>query len=500
MQAFTIKKTSAIDTTTGDTYQSNDQEGGRYVYEKSTSQIVLSKLYNGKIAIGVLTHVSYNETTGTFTDTIMITEGDNVGATMNFVDDKDRSEFFAMNCKVAYNTKDQSVLDVFLKDSKVLLSGVIQELEDYSSTDTTLTLNGVKYVLQSSVGALPTYAFNVYQSTGFMGVKTCFDFKLIDNNNDDKADCAVCFPYSTGKVLSLENGYASFSTCFGNEIPSGSLSNIKSYDGISVRDDIRATLAPNTVDGKMVLKKIDTIDGTVTDSDTTAKKPTVVIRDETYTLMPGVPIVPVGTELKNVPTVNYCIFPQIPLVFYYYVPEPAPAPLPVAVLLEYAPQGDTAEAPPTSAIISLKLSNGETVTDATATYVQGLNDWLNRLVAYEDNNGVYTLYPCDSAYAARNIGCRDIIAAPAAFLGSNHTAAIEATFSFADNSPYITPEDEAAIGFAENAIIFFGDSKSYSVVAVGSLGAVDYTVINAYTNVSGKISIALLKWTTLVAE
>lgn len=297
---------------------------------------IVGDKYGVKTGYGILTNTTYDSDKDEYHYTFKNTGAAGEQAPASFTTNVDYSELFGMNCKVVY--KDVSgkiiVFGVFYVDSAIILSGVVSQVTEVGTSGKSFKLNGVNYKIDgaSSVAALPSYAFNSYQSTSFSSVPGCFEFDMLDTNDDGRIDHVVYYPFSVGKVNFADSSYATASTVFGSSIGSFKFKDADCYAGIAKNDFISVTPAANTVSGKPEISKTETISGEVTKYSSTSPA-WVTIGGQKYYLMPRANVTTVGQKYETIVTKNGHIFPDsTPPVCI-----PTVQPLPVAVLTDYEP-------------------------------------------------------------------------------------------------------------------------------------------------------------------
>ena len=255
----------------------------------TTDKITLLKdKYESYTYTGILTKVEWNDTDKEYKYTI----SKNAKAE-NAKDDKDTedttgdptfksasdfSDLFGMNVKVVYTkdkkTNDVKVFGIVPKDSKVLATGILNDIE-YSDTNE-IKVDGTKYKTDNNADTLTARAFrgiattldkNVFVKNGTKydlntgnntdDLKAYYTMKVIDNDNNGKADRVVYLPVTVAKVT-----YAGTKS-----ITAGASYKYEDHDivsGLEKDDYVVITAKANTAKDRANIVKADIVSGKVT--------------------------------------------------------------------------------------------------------------------------------------------------------------------------------------------------------------------------------------------
>ena len=190
----------------------------------------------------------------------------------------DFSDLFGMNVKVVYNenkkTNDIKVFGIVPKDSKVLATGILNDIE-YSDTNE-IKVDGTKYKTDNNANTLTARAFrgiattpdkDVFVANGTKydlntgdntdDLKAYYTMKVIDNDNDGKADLIVYLPVTVAKVT-----YAGTKS-----ITAGASYKYEDHDivsGLEKDDYVVITAKANTTKDRANIVKADIVSGKVT--------------------------------------------------------------------------------------------------------------------------------------------------------------------------------------------------------------------------------------------
>jgi len=217
---------------------------------------------------GYMTGISHSAATGKYTYTFASAAGTFGGPAITvsptgaaaFDCKTDYSDLFGMKVKVMYKSVGgtTTVYGMYAEDSAVLLSGVAGRLPAIGAADTSFKYAGVSHKIDS--GAISVYDYNTAAAAALSGYKAASpeaeSFKLIDNDGDNKADCAISHPFTVAKVTFV----GSSSVTIGNV--SYKISDCDIYDGIAKNDYAVITPATNTANGRVSIAKTDTVSGT----------------------------------------------------------------------------------------------------------------------------------------------------------------------------------------------------------------------------------------------
>ena len=230
---------------------------------------LLQDKYESNTATGTLTKIEWNDTDKEYKYTVNGTEYQTAA---------DFSDLFGMNVKVVYNenkkTNDIKVFGIVPKDSKVLATAILNDIE-YSDTNE-IKVDGTKYKTDDNASDLTAKAFRgsantsdqkVFKSVnskyelntsdGADTLKAYYTVKVIDNDNDGKADLVVYLPVTVAKVT-----YAGTKS-----ITAGASYKYEDHDivsGLEKDDYVVITAKANTAKDRANIVKADIVSGKVT--------------------------------------------------------------------------------------------------------------------------------------------------------------------------------------------------------------------------------------------
>ncbi|MCI5498018.1 MAG: S-layer homology domain-containing protein, partial [Clostridiales bacterium] len=237
--------------------------------------------YESKTTIGVLTKYEWNESDKTFDYTI----GEDADAPV-FQSDDDFSELFGMNVKVVYTvdnkTKDTKVYGIVPKDSAVIATGILDDVEYYDSTY--IKVDGTKYKTDedaTGAKAVQAIAQNQYNTKNSVFVTTgddkgnlnttelgtyapTYSMRAIDNDNDGKIDTIVYLPVYAGEVTSKGTKQISvkyFGTTTANTFK---FEDDNIYEDVAKDDYVLVTENKYTAYDENTIVKMDSVSGKVT--------------------------------------------------------------------------------------------------------------------------------------------------------------------------------------------------------------------------------------------
>ena len=244
--------------------------------------------YESDTTTGILTKIEWNDTDKEYKYTVNDTEYQTAA---------DFSDLFGMNVKVVYTrdkkTNDIKVFGIVPKDSKILAKGIMDDIE-YSDTKE-IKVDGTKYKTDDDASDLQAKAFRGTASTQDQDVfkavsgkyelntganlKAYYTIKVIDNDNDGKADLIVYLPVTVAKVT-----YSGTKS-----ITAGASYKYEDHDiasGIEKDDYAVITAAGNTAKDRANIVKADIVSGKVT----ATKAGKIQIDSKWYTLADGMTI------------------------------------------------------------------------------------------------------------------------------------------------------------------------------------------------------------------
>ena len=267
VDADLIEKTPSLNINTGSitySYKANDN-----------GKDLLSETFKVKSAKGYLTDASYDSNKKTFTYEVKdaLTGGTvaSSSATLQDADvlksSTDYSELFGRTVKVLWSVaKDgtKNVYGIYASDASV--AATVGELELGTDTaDKKVKLAGTEYKLDAAEGSTKVYVFNgddIDDTTKTIGnVASTYDeassLTLVDSNDNGKYDYAIVVPATVAKVT-----YVGTKSVTAGGVYTFEDNNI--YTGVAKNDYAKIVAAANSVYGKAVLTKVDSVEGKVT--------------------------------------------------------------------------------------------------------------------------------------------------------------------------------------------------------------------------------------------
>ena len=268
VDADLIEKTPSLNINTGSitySYKANDN-----------GKDLLSETFKVKSAKGYLTDASYdsNKKTFTYEVTTAITGGSAVTITTpataaNTADalksSTDYSELFGRTVKVLWSVaKDgtKNVYGIYASDASV--AATVGELELGTATaDKKVKLAGTEYKLDAAEGSTDVYLFNgsAIADAGYnlnaITADNASSLTLVDSNDNGKYDYAIVVPATVAKVT-----YVGTKSVTAGGVYTFEDNNV--YTGVAKNDYAKIVAAANSVYGKAVLTKVDSVEGKVT--------------------------------------------------------------------------------------------------------------------------------------------------------------------------------------------------------------------------------------------
>ena len=225
---------------------------------KTKNATVGSKYMDLESEYGALTAISFNDAKSEYNYKIGIDK---------YVSANDYSDLFGMNVQVLFKedrNSDKVVYGISEYDSDVMVSGVIGDIKDFDkvnfASDSKIEVNGTEYKIANP----DIYAFNVDTNVKASELKDvdgykAFNFKAIDNGEDNKIDLIVYSPVTVEKVTFVNNTKFSTNGSFTNK----KLEDVAAYEGMAKDDYVVVTKAENTTDATAVLEKATMVTGKI---------------------------------------------------------------------------------------------------------------------------------------------------------------------------------------------------------------------------------------------
>ena len=265
VDADLIEKTPSLNINTGSitySYKANDN-----------GKDLLSETFKVKSAKGYLTDASYDSNKKTFTYEVKdaLTGGTvaSSSATLHDADvlksSTDYSELFGRTVKVLWSVaKDgtKNVYGIYASDASV--AATVGELELGTATaDKKVKLAGTEYKLDAAEGSTDVYLFNgsAIADAGYnlnaITADNASSLTLVDSNDNGKYDYAIVVPATVAKVT-----YVGTKSVTAGGVYTFEDNNV--YTGVAKNDYAKIVAAANSVYGKAVLTKVDSVEGKVT--------------------------------------------------------------------------------------------------------------------------------------------------------------------------------------------------------------------------------------------
>ena len=258
---------------------------------------LLEDKYESYTYTGILTKVEWNDTDKEYKYTI----GEDVKNDQDKVTDyaptfqsaTDFSDLFGMKVKVVYNenkkNNDIKVFGIVPKDSKVIATGILDDLE-YSDS-TYIKIDGTKYktdddaIGAKALKAIPQNQYstqnNVFYTTddttnpkayvkgdlntGKLGkYSPTYTMRAIDNDNDNKVDLIVYLPVYAGEVTSVGTKQISVKYLGATSAVPFKFEDDNIYKGVAKDDYVLVTASKYTAYDENTVVKMDSISGKVT--------------------------------------------------------------------------------------------------------------------------------------------------------------------------------------------------------------------------------------------
>ena len=476
LQAYVINKSSQIDRTTGDITD---------VYTKDDGPLgtdMLKKYYDANNEIGYMTAISYDSNKGQYTytfsagpefggDSIPAEDAISVGSVKTAAD---FSDLFGQKVKVVYKSDDTSnVFGIYPYESNVLHEGIVSELPKMDDGSVkSVKIDGTTYSLDETRAATPVYAYNVAGVDGYLagyesGNTEFYNYCLIDNDDDGKANCMVVRPVVIGTFTYMVGDKFTAKNAF--ETKTYKLDDVNMYEGAAKDDYYVMVPAANTVDDTDTYTKLDSvISGKATAKSSTGYTVDGVSYDFAVPLIPGSATkVDAGDTIKEAAVYNG---------FAFYTDKDSSVSAQDYVLVTGYKPADTLD----SKVAELLFTDGTTQrvtldkgndTDKAANkakYNAIDASSIGKLFTYEVDKDKYTLTPAindQSKNTNEESGFKQVITG-----AYKYDKDLKSTIGTSRIDP--------------NAIVFVNDAGDYSVITGEKLAKINDTIAvnNAYAN------------------
>ena len=255
--------------------------------------------YESYTTIGKLNKYEWNETDKEFKYTIgeavtTTVEGEPVTTPApTFESATDYSDLFGMNVKVVYTidnkTKDTKVYGIVPKDSKIIATGILDDLEysdsnyikidgtKYKTDDNAIGSNSLKAIAQNTTtkndvfyktagtaSDSTTYKAGDLNLTDLGKYSPTYTMRAIDNDNDNKVDLIVYLPVYAGEVTSVGTKQISVKYLGATSAVPFKFEDDNIYKGVAKDDYVLVTANTYTAYDENTVTKMDSISGKVT--------------------------------------------------------------------------------------------------------------------------------------------------------------------------------------------------------------------------------------------
>lgn len=272
---------NAVDATLIEKHSSIDRVDGTitdsYIPNENGDDL-LSETFEVQKDEGILSYdptSDYDEDKGEYTYTVW-DDADEDGAvdsgeTADYATTADYTSLYQMNVKVLYkvnkdNTK--TVYGVYPEKSTVVASGILGDITAPAAADEKVKIGDVEYKLSKDADTIAIYGFLTGTTSNNLddiatyatatNTRIAYEFKLIDNDGDNKGDVVVVYPFTVEKVSYV--GSKSFTT---TAVISGSgnykFEETNVYDGIAKDDYVKVTAAANTATNTTNIEELNLV-------------------------------------------------------------------------------------------------------------------------------------------------------------------------------------------------------------------------------------------------
>ena len=272
-----------------------------------TDNDTVGKKYMGmKEEVGTLNNISYDDNKDEYTYTLTVSTTTSTGATTTtnpaYKSSKDYSKLYGLNVKVLYKTSSNktTVYGMYAKDSSIVASGKIGDLDIVSSDTNKIKIDGTEYKLSKDTDQIPmvdaisgngafggntTTISNLTSTTNSTralnshitsGQTQAYTFNLLDTNDDDKGDKIIVHPVTVAKVSYA--GAKSITADINYKFEDHDIA-----DGIKKDDYVVITPAANTAKHRANIVKAEVVTGKINGQ----KSSDVKVGDAWYTNVSG---------------------------------------------------------------------------------------------------------------------------------------------------------------------------------------------------------------------
>lgn len=195
----------------------------------------------------------------------------------------DYSDLLGQDVKVLVkpesNGKDAVVFGVYATSKNTVVTALADDVDDINKTAGKLEINDVSYKTDTANAKdLPVYTspdMSTFSSAATINALVekypYFTVKFVDNNDDDKLDCAIVTPFVPAQIDSLSSSKITLSALtleapyggIGMTKASPNLSDVDLYGNAAEDDYVAVVNDDYTVSGNIAINKMDTVSGKV---------------------------------------------------------------------------------------------------------------------------------------------------------------------------------------------------------------------------------------------
>ena len=260
----------------------------------------IGKKYMGlEETVGELTNISYDDDKDEYTYTVAVT---GVTPAPTYKSSKDYSKLYGLKVDVLYKTTSNktTVYGIYAKDSSIVASGVVGDLDIVNNDAKKLKIDGTEYKLSKDTDQIPmvdaisgngafggntttipnltatTNSTRALNSHITSGQTQAYTFDLLDTNDDDKGDKIIVHPVTVAKVSYA--GAKSITADINYKFEDHDIA-----DGIKKDDYVVITPAANTAKHRANIVKAEVVTGKINGQ----KSSDVKVGDAWYTNVSG---------------------------------------------------------------------------------------------------------------------------------------------------------------------------------------------------------------------